>query len=178
MASNGFKAAVESRLPGRIRLRVPRESRRADALSKVESVLRDLEGVVQVAGNLLTGSVLVDYDPARTSGDSLIDAGRQAGVVDGAEPDLLPCDVDWPAPSITAQSVLEGFRKIDSAVCRITRGTVDAKMGVSLLLFGTSVGRLLLSEHRRPVPWHSLLWYSYSLFVHWHRPHGDGTTAG
>lgn len=174
MGSNGCRATVESRLPGRIRLRVPRERRDEGFVSSLESSLQSIEGVLNVAANILTGSVLVEYDQDRASGDSVVDACRRAGVVADALQPWLPCNADWPGKSRTAEGIVQSFRRLDSTVCRVTRGVIDAKMAVSLLLLAKSVSRMLANGKSGPVPWHSLLWYSYSVFMHWHRPGRNG----
>lgn len=176
MRLNGSTATVESQIPGRIRLRIPRERREARFVSRVRSVLQEVEGVAAVACNMETGSVLVNYDPDAVTGDRVIERGRRAGVVGDRPEPVIPswCHGQWPQRSMMAESILHGFRRFDTTVCRITRGTVDGKMAVSLLLLGTSLGRALVAENRRPVPWHSLMWYAYSTFMHWHRPGGNG----
>jgi hypothetical protein len=171
-------ATVESRLPGRIRLRVPREHRDESFLSLLESVLRSVEGVLNVEENTLTGSVLVEYDQDRASGESVVDACRCAGVVGDRLGPSWPCDTDWPGRSRTADGIVRSFRRFDSTVCRVTRGVIDAKMAVSLLLLAKSVSRMLANSKPGPVPWHSLLWYSYSVFMHWHRPGRNGGGSG
>src|SRR5205085_2661332 len=57
---------------GRLRLRVPSPWLRTRQ-GAVESRLRALTGVRAVAGNTLTGSLRIDYDPFRLAEQSLVD---------------------------------------------------------------------------------------------------------
>lgn len=59
-------------LPGRLRLRCGRLKRNAREGAALEARLNRLPGVHDVRINLLTGSLLVNYDPARVDVEALL----------------------------------------------------------------------------------------------------------
>jgi copper chaperone CopZ len=66
-AASRWASSVRSHVPGRVRLSVPAvrgEPRAADA---VEARLGRLAGVRRVSATPMTGSILVEYDPARVT---------------------------------------------------------------------------------------------------------------
>lgn len=172
MTSNGRKATIESHLPGRMRVRLPPSQRHERCLEQVKSAFESMNGVRSVFINPVTGGVLVEYDPDAVATRKLVDMGVAAGVI-GEVGDLVSSgliQLPWPGTSAAARNIMSGIRAFDTTVNRISRGVVDGKVAVSLLLLTFSLGRAFLSQRRSPAPWHSLMWYSYSLFMHWHNP--------
>ncbi len=66
-------------VPGRLRLRLSRLKRNSAVAHAVEQTVRQLHGVRGCEPNLLTGSLVIHYDPARTNSTALISALRSAG---------------------------------------------------------------------------------------------------
>jgi Heavy metal associated domain 2 len=66
-------------IPGRIRIRIDALKRNSVRARALEKWLQSRNGVDRVEINTLTGSVLVHYRPACTSGDALMAAMRDAG---------------------------------------------------------------------------------------------------
>lgn len=58
-------------LPGRLRIRVAAIKGNTTRARGLESILQAKEGVATVEANPLTGSVLIHYDPAATTGEAL-----------------------------------------------------------------------------------------------------------
>jgi copper chaperone CopZ len=169
-------AAVESYLPGRIRVRLSREQRRENVLEDIELLLGNVEGIRDVTINAKTGSVLVEYDPDALDLNQLIALGQAANIITDVS-DLTASQMEgntWPGPSEASKEILAAFRRLDRNVSRLTRGTVDAKTLVPLALLTVSLGRAFLSERRVAAPWYSLMWYAYSMFMHWHNPTRGG----
>lgn len=178
MNRNGRGAVVESSVPGRIRLRIPHEQRRMDTISRIESVLWNIEGVADILTNPNTGSMLIRHDPDVIESDRLLDLAKAAHIV--SEVADVVGDIEqmpWPQISKSAARAISNFRKFDNTLYRLTGGTVDGKMLIILFLLGAGVTRAFLSNRRMPTPWYSLLWYSYSAFMQWHRPSVDIKTS-
>lgn len=147
-------------------MRLPKAQRHTDIVLDFKSLLQEMDGIRTVEANPATGSVLVEHDPSVINTDKLIEAAGAnliAKIGDAAESEAAP------EISTSAMQVLKSFGRFDRTVNRITRGTIDGKMAVSFLFLGLSLGRMF-SVRRAPTPWHTLLWYSYSIFMQWHKP--------
>jgi hypothetical protein len=59
-------------LPGRLRVKLTDIKRAPDAARKLEERLRQEPGVAEAVANPVTGSVLVHYDPQRTSSQTIL----------------------------------------------------------------------------------------------------------
>lgn len=170
---NGREAAIESYVPGRVRIRLPREQRDQITAGSIQSSVEEVKGVRNVFINPSTGSVLVEYDPGVLDFNQLKSESRLGRIIHDIDvaADVVSAADSWPGgPSVTAQGIIQGFRQFDRSLNRITRGVVDGKTAVPLMLLGLSLGRYFLSERRAATPWYSLLWYSYSMFMHWNSP--------
>lgn len=169
---NGRGAAVESYVPGRVRIRLPREKRDESSAAEIQSSVEQVKGVRNVFINPNTGSVLVEYDPGVLDLDKLKRESRLGRIIyDVGDVAEAVYDVEYGmGTSITAEGIIRSFRRFDRNMSRITRGVVDAKTAVPLMLLGMSLGRYFFSQRRIATPWYSLLWYSYSMFMHWNNP--------
>ena len=170
MTSNGYRAVVESRVPGRVRFRLPRDERREDAVESVESALRKLNGVVDVTANPDTGSILVKHDPDVLSDSLLVRYARDVHIISDFAGTIPEADTDqWPEASPMARSVMGEMKQVDKFVSRLSGGTVDGKMAVVIMLLGGSFVRAVFNKRQGPTPWYTLLWYAYSVFVQWNK---------
>lgn len=59
-------------VPGRLRVRVPAIRRNSRKAAPVIALLRDLRGVSTAEPNLMTGSIVIRYDPESTSADAIL----------------------------------------------------------------------------------------------------------
>jgi copper chaperone CopZ len=79
-AENRFPApAYLHHVPGRLRLKAAEFRRQPGLLEAARRELRALHGVCRVSTNLLTGSILVEYDPAVSTPDALSEAMQKCG---------------------------------------------------------------------------------------------------
>lgn len=171
----GNKLMIESSLPGRMRLRAPKDIRQNGAIIKAEHWLKNVEGVRNVFINPVTGSLLAEYDPDALKEDELIRRGRDADIIADIGEALMGEDQShWPHSTVGSTQIIREFKKVDDFVYRTTRGLVDAKLAISLLVFGTGIKRAFFSEQRNATPWYTLLWYGYSSFMQWHNPRNSG----
>ena len=65
--ATGWTSTVRSHTPGRVRLHVPRIQGDAGRAAAVAARLRRVPGVRSASAQALTGTALVEYDPAATS---------------------------------------------------------------------------------------------------------------
>lgn len=164
-------AVVESRVPGRVRFRFPKEHRHPSVFEEAASIFGGADGVLDVLSNPGTGSLLVLNDPDVLDEDGLLDIARDARIVSDAERELEEAgEGQWPETSELARSIMQGFRRYDRFVGHLTNGVIDGKTLIILLLFGSAMSRVLLGRKQPPAPWYALMWYGYSAFVQWHKP--------
>jgi len=67
---------IVSFVPGRIRLRF-RELKEIEAAESAKARIKETPGITKVDINRLTGSILIEYDPAVLSTEKLIEKGKQ-----------------------------------------------------------------------------------------------------
>lgn len=171
MTSNACLVDVESSIPGRIRLRLPRGYRRHDVMSDISVTLNGTSGIRNVVINPATGSILVENDPDVINSDDLLDAIKVEPLESAiSEAWSFLSEQPWPGISKTGTKIINNFKKFDQIVSWVTKGSVDGKLAIVIFLFALSLGRALFSDKRTAAPWHSLLWYSYSMFMQWHNP--------
>ena len=166
-----YEVNVESSVPGRMRLRLPREHRRQDVMSKISVTLNGTSGIHSVMVNPATGSILVENDPNLIDTEMLLKAihAKHAAPTNEAQWDFL-AKQPWPGKSKAGLHIIRSFRKFDQTVSWVTKGAVDGKLTIVMMLLVLSLGRAFLADKRTAAPWYSLLWYSYSMFMHWYNP--------
>lgn len=171
MISNGGGAIVESRVPGRVRFRFPKHVRTSDVLEEAVSVLGGAEGVLDVLPNLGTGSLLVLNDPDVIDEDGLLELARDANIIaHNGHKRAEEAEEQWPETSELARSIMQGFKRFDKSVSRLTNGLIDGKTLIIFLIFGAAISRAFLGRKQSPTPWYALMWYGYSAFMHWNKP--------
>jgi copper chaperone CopZ len=100
-ATNGFPTfACAHHVPGRLRLRSAALKHNRDALAAACRELFTLPGVTSVSPSLLTGSIVVKYDPLVSSPESVLQEIRWLGF-SPAEP--ISADSDCPAVALSAE---------------------------------------------------------------------------
>ncbi len=73
-------------VPGRLRVKLTAIKRAPELAGPVEHALRQESGVIEVATNPVTGSVLVHYDPTRTNPRTLLARLEPFGLSDSRSP--------------------------------------------------------------------------------------------
>lgn len=83
--------AYVHRLPGRLRVRSEALKRNPTRGSEILTAIGMLPGVNDVDVNIVTGSVLVQFDPLRVSADAVFEElGRHGVAIELDRPDLKP----------------------------------------------------------------------------------------
>ena len=67
---------IVSFVPGRIRLRF-KELKESEAAESVKARIKETPGITKVEINQLTGSILIEYNPAVLPTEKLIEGGKQ-----------------------------------------------------------------------------------------------------
>ncbi|MCU0560852.1 MAG: heavy-metal-associated domain-containing protein [Desulfobacterales bacterium] len=71
-------------VPGRLRVKLPDLKRKPAAADRVQKILDGLKGVIAVKVTPLTGSVVVHYDPDRTTHDRILAPLQDHGLFDAS----------------------------------------------------------------------------------------------
>jgi cation transport ATPase len=69
-------------IPGRLRVKSPLLKKNQHLISQVERLLNSIHGVTSITANLVTGSVVIQYDPQQTSSDDILHTLTRAGYFD------------------------------------------------------------------------------------------------
>lgn len=104
-------------VPGRLRVRIPAVKGNPERAEAIQKMLQAIEGVSSVSAQLLTGSIVVTYDPARLGSKRILDALIQGGHIDAGK--LMSMD-DY-----------------------FTAGAAKAHKAISRALFGAAVEQAL-----------------------------------
>jgi hypothetical protein len=129
---------IESFIDGRVRIRSA-ALRDTGTLAMVEGLIKDQEGILEVTGNPLTGSLLVCYDPDVIPRENLLAAAEMLREHLG----------ESPAPAVTE----EGEGADDSCACAplvSARPLLSRSTEVALLagLFGVTLAGILTENKR------------------------------
>jgi hypothetical protein len=161
------RLAIVHDIPGRLRVRLPATARSEG----LESVVKQLPGVVTCRWSPQTRSLLTTYQPGDIDAADIVDAiGDQAEV--DVEPAARPgLDRQPLAPALAAATV-EAVTDVDRRLRRLTGGALALRVLVPLALV-LWAARDLARGSVNPLPWSSALWYAHGLFRDYNLPGSD-----
>lgn len=148
---------IEHFLPGRLRVRLPRE---ADLERLVED-WKGRAGVISASASPVTGGALVRFDPAQVEAQSLLD------VLGAHSLRAVPLD-PAPTPTTVAEALVTATTALDAKVKQSTRGALSLGSVLPLGLVGWAASELVRGR-ARPLAWTSALWYAHSIFRDYNR---------
>lgn len=153
---------VEHSLPGRLRVRVPRNAK----LELMIEALGSRPGVIGVTASPLTGGVLVRYDPEQTDAGSLLETVANA--------DLEPQPRNGgPAPATLAGAVTSAVAALDERLKSAMRGAGGLGVLVPAGLLLWAAGEVVRGR-ATPLRWSSAVWYAHSIFRDYNREANRG----
>lgn len=147
---------IEHALPGRLRLRVPREV----DLERLTDEWKSRVGVASVSASPLTGGVLIHFDPGKVDVQSLVDVLASRSL--RAEP-------SDPAPrsGTLAEAIVTATAALDVKLKQATRGTgLGTLLPMGLLGWAASE---LARGRVRPLAWSSAIWYAHGILRDYNR---------
>jgi hypothetical protein len=147
--------SVITDIPGRLRLRLDRQTDASD----LEDQLRAVDGVGACAWTPRTRSLLVLYRPDTATHATILD---RVTAWAGADLATEPPPADSATPRI-AIGVRRGLAELNAAVARSTRGMLDLRVGLPLVLALWAV-REIVRGAGGPLAWSTALWYAHGLF--------------
>jgi hypothetical protein len=130
----------------------------AEALARAMSAIEAQPGILRVAHNPFTGSLLIEYQPGRVEPGALLASVASAAGLDG----VVDEESLRRSSSEAAVALVRTVRKVNMATREVTRGRADLKTIVPGALFAAAA----VSFWRRPLlpRWDNLLYWSYTIF--------------
>jgi hypothetical protein len=175
-------AHVAHHIPGRIRIKLlgPRDARHL--LEQVQRAISLIPEVYRIDVNQVTGSIVVEYDPAHfrkmlahaarvTSEQRLVrlvmpEAAGMDAILGYAQRELR----DLAHYSVTAKQVMALLHRANLEVKHATGNALDLRTLLPLCLSAYS----LVTDKKKPSPlWVTLLIFSFNAFVSLHPPRQD-----
>lgn len=151
--------------PGRLRLRSTRFEAENESVRAVREALEALPGVISVSHTARSGSVLIAYEPGLVDPSVLIDVAMDAsGAANFVDESEARPERDGPA-----RSVIGVARAVNDALREVTGERVGLGAVVPVALASAAVYSAVTSKGPALPRWDTLLWWSYSVFVQWHR---------
>ncbi|MCW5831423.1 MAG: hypothetical protein KIS78_03065 [Labilithrix sp.] len=146
--------------PGRLRMRTAAFVDSLPAAERTRVGLARTRGVRSTAHDPRTGSLLVEYEPRAVDANQLI---RCACELSGLE---LTARAE--PRSSAARHVVDFVREVDRRAESLTGGRLDLGVLIPGGLVALGVYSFFKSSHARLPRWDSLVYWSYSIFVHAH----------
>lgn len=167
-------ATIASLVPGRLRLKLHRQSRDAALMDQIKSGLESQEGVHDVRVNAVNGSVTVNYDHKRHG---------SAGILRWLEDvDVIVESIGQLPSVIGAESAAgRGFIAAADDLNRRLRAATGFPVNIKLVLPLTFVAAGVWSIFRRglmveAVPGWLFLWFAFDMFVKLHPDNAGGAS--
>ena len=156
---------VASATRGRLRVRLHRPLRRAEAIERAGAHLRAQPGVREVRTNPAAGSLTVRYDPEARTASDLLSMLADVGLIVREVVAAVDEGVAGAGRSMASRALVGALNDLDRRLGRATGRRVDLK-----LLFPAALGllglRQVLAEGLglTQVPGYVLLWYAFDAF--------------
>jgi Heavy metal associated domain 2 len=151
---------VVAHLPGRLRVRAETFRILPEVADEVVSRIREEPGVSSATASVLTGSILVLYDPAETQILRLLRAIVLTGGLAGLEVDKR----DVEASALPGDRVRGVLRSIDARIRAVAGGNADLRVAVPSTLAVLGLSKLLTGGVMPAPQWYDLLFWSFVTF--------------
>ncbi|MBX3197946.1 MAG: hypothetical protein KF894_07350 [Labilithrix sp.] len=146
--------------PGRLRMRTDAFVDSLQAAERTRVGLARTRGVRSAAHDPRTGSLLVEYEPRVVDESQLIVRACELSGLELTSPDA--------SPASTARRIVDFVREMDHRTESMTGGRLGLGVLIPGGLMALGVYSFLKSDHARLPRWDSLVYWSYSIFVHAH----------
>lgn len=107
-------------IPGRLRVRIPAIKGSPNKARATQALLMDLEGIESIRANMVTGSIVVKYDPGRFLSQRILSILKENGCFDGTKAFTMNRAMPH-APSKAGKAISKAF--CGWAVGRALEGT-------------------------------------------------------
>jgi copper chaperone CopZ len=159
--------------PGRLRFRLPWLHDSPDEpAATIAEALAGIDGVLEVRVRVLTGSVLVLYDP-EIVGEAGITRELLGAVHVGhvtargqeseADYELMMREVERRGSAVS-RTLVATVEALHADFLHLTGGRVSLASASALTMLAVGLGRFAATREVDLPPWHQLLWYAYQTF--------------
>src|SRR5215510_468336 len=164
-------AVVASHIPGRLRVRLRKDSRHTPVLHHLQHELTKRPGVGEVRVNQAAGSLTVHYDAQHYPGSSLYDVLQDLDVIIGTVLDTpyLAEPTVGPGQSQAAMSLATALDDLDHRISAVTGRKLNLRALFPLSLAGIGIRQILKNGLMLDTaPGWLLLWLAFDAFVKLH----------
>lgn len=165
-ANSRHPARIASLVPGRLRLKLSRSSRKTEVMHRIKSDLESREGVHDVRVNPANGSVTVRYDHLRHGA---------AGILGWLEDLDVMVESIGHLPSVVGDEAPEGLgflaaiEDLNRRLHRLTRLPIDIKLLLPLAFLAAGIWSIARKGPMiEAVPGWLFLWFAFDMFVKLH----------
>jgi hypothetical protein len=169
MVDERYTGQIVSHTPGRARVRLSRQNRRKDLVSRIHQHLENQPTISRVESNVTTGSVIAWYSPNALSREDLVAVYRDAGVDLTDASDQAQSFSDF-SPSTSALAISRAFDGLDRQLSALFGRTFDLRVLLPLTLGAAGVYKIARFGFQfELIPGYVLLWYAMDSFVKFNR---------
>ena len=172
-------AVVASHIPGRLRVRLHKDSRQAPVLHHLQHERTNRPGIGEVRRNQAAGSLIVHYDTQHYPGNSLSDVLQDLDVIMGTvlEAPHLVEPAAGPGQSQAALSLATALDDLDHHISAFTGRSLNLRVLFPFGLAGVGLRQILKNGLMLDTaPGWLLLWLAFDAFVKLH-PHSASPKA-
>ncbi len=160
------QARIVSSIPGRVRLKVSRRGGMLESMQRIADALTTRVEVSDVQLNPQTGSILIRYDPERSSLDDLRSGLRQQGIVINEVRPIGTGANSGGGTSEASANLTRMLGNLNARVGRATNGLGNLRLFVPLGLGALTIRQIFRHGLKLDdLPWYVTVWYAYQSFI-------------
>ena len=160
--------------PGRVRLRAMSLVGETATAEQIRHALEGRPGIRRCVHNTRTGSLLIEYEPALSDAESIVDAVAQAS---GLGAPLSPREARARRRSPSRVTV-DIAREIDALTYELTGWRTDLRFLAPAGLAAAAAFSFIRNKPSGRLPrWDTLLWWSYNVFTSLHHDEIDAAAG-
>lgn len=161
---------IASSTPGRLRLRMYHPKIYQELMHRIKKYLHNRPGIQEVNANNTTGSVIIRYDTATHSHNSVLAMLHDIGVIIRDVMVEEEGDLPFTGNCTAAIEITNAIRDIDRRVFELSGGKMNLKFIVPLAIGALGIRQILREglgiSH---IPGCVLLWYAVDVFYRLHQ---------
>ncbi len=159
-------AYIVSQIPGRLRLRIAKESRKREEIERIAKVLQERLEIYRLRNNLQTGSITIFYAKEHSNFEQIRILLQQLGV---SLQDSISKPTNTEGRSEAGAEVISTFSQLNRRVKLATDDAIDLRFLVPLGFSILAARQLLLKGFLiETIPWYVLAWYAFDSFIKFH----------